>query len=244
VVLVVPVAPVADIQLHFATSTFNWKFLQCSALKVTMKNTERRALSLDKVLEASRLTLEGVGYNRMRTADVAKRSGMSEGTLFRYFPTKYDLTRASLQLALNRHTARLIESISVLPQPVERRQLLDTLWELLSHHEMAWTYELFAASYSDPELRAAIAPTLNAHSNEVDELAVVVLRDMAGIAPEDALLAINLSTWAMQGLVLRNMGRGQAESHVALLDYIVFLADSAYGRVEASHSTELPAALS
>ena len=197
-----------------------------------MKNPERRALSLDKVLEASRLTLEAVGYNRMRTADVAKRSGMSEGTLFRYFPTKYDLTRASLELALNRHTSRLIEGISAVPQPVQRRQLLETLWELLSHHELAWTYELFAASYSDPELRKAIAPTLNAHTNEVDALAIVVLRDMAGIASKDALLAINLATWAMQGLVLRNMGRGQAESHEALLDYIVFLAESAYGRTE------------
>ncbi len=194
-----------------------------------MKNTERRALSLDKVLEASRLTLETVGYNRMRTADVAKRSGMSEGTLFRYFPTKYDLTRASLDLALNRHMGRLITSFSSLPQPVNRRELLATLWVLLSHDEMAWTYELFAASHSDSDLRAAIAPTLNAHTEEVDELAVVVLRDMAGIHSKDALLAINLATWAMQGLVLRNMGRGHAESHDQLLDYIEFLAQTAYG---------------
>jgi AcrR family transcriptional regulator len=194
-----------------------------------MKNTERRALSLDKVLEASRLTLETVGYNRMRTADVAKRSGMSEGTLFRYFPTKYDLTRASLELALRRHTARLVESVGALSLPVNRRELLGMLWVLLSHHEMAWTYELFAASYSDAELRAAIAPTLNAHTAEVDELAVVVLHDMAGIDSKDALIAINLATWAMQGLVLRNMGRGQAESHQQLLDYIEFLAQSAYG---------------
>jgi AcrR family transcriptional regulator len=194
-----------------------------------MKNTERRALSLDKVLEASRLTLETVGYNRMRTADVAKRSGMSEGTLFRYFPTKYDLTRASLELALKRHTERLIQSVGALSLPVNRRELLGMLWVLLSHHEMAWTYELFAASYSDAELRAAIAPTLNAHTAEVDKLAVVVLHDMAGIDSKDALLAINLATWAMQGLVLRNMGRGQAESHEQLLDYIEFLAQTTYG---------------
>jgi AcrR family transcriptional regulator len=194
-----------------------------------MKNTERRALSLDKVLEASRLTLETVGYNRMRTADVAKRSGMSEGTLFRYFPTKYELTQASLELALRRHTLRLIESIGALAQPVVRRELLDTLWSLLSHHELAWTYELFAASYSDAELRKTIAPTLNAHTEEVDALAVVVLRDMAGIDSKDALMAINLATWAMQGLVLRNMGRGQADSQEQLLDYIEFLAQTTYG---------------
>jgi AcrR family transcriptional regulator len=200
-----------------------------SALKARMKNTERRALSLDKVLEASRLTLETVGYNRMRTADVAKRSGMSEGTLFRYFPTKYELTQASLELALRRHTGRLVASVGALAQPVVRRDLLNTLWSLLSHHEMAWTYELFAASYSDAELRKAIAPTLNAHTEEIDELAVIVLRDMAGIDSKDALLAINLATWAMQGLVLRNMGRGQAESHEQLLDYIEFLAQTTYG---------------
>jgi AcrR family transcriptional regulator len=194
-----------------------------------MKNTERRALSLEKVLEASRLTLESVGYNRMRTADVAKRSGMSEGTLFRYFPTKYDLTRASLELALNRHTHRLIERVGSIEAPFDRRDLLLALWELLSHNELAWTYELYAASSTDPELRAAITPTLNAHTAEVDELAVVVLRDMAGIEPSDALNAINLSTWAIQGLVLRNMGRGQSGSHEELIDYLVFLSESAYG---------------
>ena len=193
-----------------------------------MKNTERRALSLEKVLEASRLTLESVGYNRMRTADVAKRSGMSEGTLFRYFPTKYDLTRASLELALNRHTHRLIERVGSIETPFDRRDLLLALWELLSHQEMAWTYELYAASSSDPELRAAITPTLNAHTAEVDELAVVVLRE-AGIDSSDALNAINLSTWAIQGLVLRNMGRGQSGSHEELIDYLVFLSEVAYG---------------
>lgn len=193
-----------------------------------MRNVERRAQSLEKVLDASLETLETVGYNRMRTADVAKRSGMSEGTLFRYFPTKYDLTKAALELALSRHVTRIGEGFVKLEQPPTRRALLTMLWELLVHHELAWTYELFAASYSDPALRSAIAPILNAHSEEVDELGVAVLQEMEGVDANDAVRAINLSTWAMQGLVLRDMGRGPSNSEQTLIDYLLFVIDAAH----------------
>lgn len=193
-----------------------------------MRNSDRRALALETLLSASLATLESVGYSRLRTADVAKRSGMSEGTLFRYFPTKYDLTRASLEQALAEHSKRLVENFVSIDGPLDRRSLVTMLWTLLSHPKLAWTYELFAAAYTDTQLRRVIAPVLEAHTIEVDKVGLVVMSEFGGIKNDDARLAINLTTWAMQGLVLRDMARGDTGSQHELLEYLLFLAEAAY----------------
>jgi AcrR family transcriptional regulator len=180
-------------------------------------------------MDASLATLGDVGFTRLRTADVAKRSGMSEGTLFRYFPTKNDLVRASLEQTLNRHVERLVARFVELEETViDRRTLLTMLWELLSHPEMAWTFELFAAAYTDQELRAAIAPVLNAHTEQVDTLGAAVMSEFGAVPMEDARYAIDLATWSMQGLILRNMGRGDTGSKVELIDYLLHLGELAY----------------
>jgi AcrR family transcriptional regulator len=205
-----------------------------------MLNSERRTRALDSLMDASLATLGDVGFTRLRTADVAKRSGMSEGTLFRYFPTKYDLVRASLDQTLNRHFERLVSRFMELESSavkIDRRGLLTLLWELLSHPEMAWTFELFAAAYTDRELRATIAPVLNAHSEQVDTVGISVMSHFGSMSLEEARWAINLATWSMQGLVLRDMGRGDTGSHVDLIDYLVHLGDLAYPKSPAGQSS-------
>jgi AcrR family transcriptional regulator len=205
-----------------------------------MLNSERRTRALDSLMEASLATLGDVGFTRLRTADVAKRSGMSEGTLFRYFPTKYDLVRASLEQTLNRHFERLVSrfmDLQTSTTTIDRRSLLTLLWELLSHPEMAWTFELFAAAYTDLELRTTIAPVLNAHTEQVDTVGVSVMSHFGAMPLEDARYAINLATWSMQGLVLRDMARGDTGSQVELIDYLLHLGELAYPVVPADDST-------
>lgn len=194
-----------------------------------MLNSERRARSLDTLMDATLSTLADVGFTRLRTADVSKRSGMSEGTLFRYFPTKYDLVRAALERTLQGHVERLVARFVELEAgAVDRLSLLTMLWELLSHPEMAWTFELFAAAYTDHELRTTIAPVLQEHSQQVDIAASSVMVEFGGITPEDAVMAINLATWSMQGLVLRDMARGDTNAASELVEYLLHLSNLAY----------------
>jgi AcrR family transcriptional regulator len=195
---------------------------------VLMLNSERRERSVNAVLGASLETLQTVGYNRLRTADVAKRSGMSEGTLFRHFPSKLDLVRASLQLALDNHVKRLSETLIERTPTGDRRDVLEAIWGLLAHEELLWTYELFAAASTDAELQAAIQPILETHTEIVDGGSVLVMRDVFGIPEADGRMAINLVAWSMQGLVLREMGRGDTGAKKDLLDYLTFVANSMY----------------
>ncbi len=196
-----------------------------------MRNSDRRSLAIETLLEASLNVLQEVGYARLRTADVAKSSGLSEGTLFRYFPTKYDLVAASLERALSDHLERLIVRFDELKETLDRRSLMDLLWNVLSHPELAWTYELYAAAATDVQLNVVLRPVLVEHSEHIDDATISVVASRGGISATEAKRATNLVTWSMQGLVLSNMAREASGRESELIEYLLFLADTVYPHV-------------
>ncbi len=192
-----------------------------------MKNADRKAETTSKLLFASLATLQELGYNKLRTSEVAKRSGMSEGILFRYFPTKYDLVRASLEQALMDSRDRLASEL-LSARPTDRRVMLEMVWRVLSQEKLRWTYELYGAAHTDPELRRVIQPVLAANSDMIDQVGTTIMVEVAGIRPQDARNALNVMIWSMQALTLRNMGRGETNYQDELIDTLVLLADQAY----------------
>jgi AcrR family transcriptional regulator len=194
-----------------------------------MKNAERRSTSIDKLLTASLDLLSEKGYARFRSADVADRSGLSQGSVFRYFPTKMALIEASLERSLAEHLARLADAFaSLTPDQRSRRALMVNLWRVLAHREFAWTSELYAAAAHDDELRATLSRVLTKHRVQVDELAMVVAADM-GIPPSDITNAVNVVLWSMQGLVLNDLATGPSGREDQLITYLEWLAETSYG---------------
>jgi len=55
---------------------------------------ERAKATVEAILEASSQVLVGLGYTKMTTTRVAKRAGVSVGTLYQYFADKEELVRA------------------------------------------------------------------------------------------------------------------------------------------------------
>jgi AcrR family transcriptional regulator len=200
-----------------------------------MKNVERRERSINAILAASLETLEEVGHARFRTLDVAKRSGMSEGTLFRYYPTKLELVKASLERTIDNHLERIVTEFAALPQPIDLEQLLWMFWRLLSHKEMLWTYELSSAASTDSDLRHAIAPILENHTKVADEFAGSVMNQL-GMPESDVFKAFNLVTWTMQALILRDLGRGPSGDQERLIRYLKQVSMRVYGMT--SHSAD------
>ncbi len=193
-----------------------------------MKNTERRSTSIDKLLTASLALLCEKGYARFRSADVAELSGLSHGSVFRYFPTKMALIQAALERSLSEHLQRLADAFASLPpEHRTRRSVMLTLWEVLSHREFAWTYELYAAAAHDEELRTTLSEVLLKHRVQVDELSIVVGAEM-GVPPGDVVNAVNVVLWSMQGLVLNDLATGPSGREEALISYLEWLADTSY----------------
>ncbi len=67
----------------------------------------RSAATVDAVLEATIQVLLQVGKERLTTTNVARRAGVSVGTLYQYFPNK----SAMLKAALKRHMNEVTEAI-------------------------------------------------------------------------------------------------------------------------------------
>jgi AcrR family transcriptional regulator len=81
----------------------------------------RSAASVDAILEATIQVLLQVGKERLTTTRVARRAGVSVGTLYQYFPNKSALLKA----ALKRHLDEVTEAVELVchrekGQPLEQ----------------------------------------------------------------------------------------------------------------------------
>lgn len=190
--------------------------------------TNHRDDSREAVLSAALEVLALVGYNRLRTKDVSVRSGLSEGTLFHYFSTKYLLVAAAADRAMAMYIDRSTSEFGALEPPYDRRRLLVILWELLSDKRMSWTFELFAALKTDPLLQEFVGPVLRENGHIVDGLAASIMHSHGGIPEVDSSVAAGICIWGMQGLVLRDMSRGESGLQDDLIDYLLFLVNTMY----------------
>ena len=82
----------------------------------------RSAASVEAILEATVQVLLSVGKERLTTTRVARRAGVSVGTLYQYFPNKSSL----LQAVLRRHLQSVMDAI----EQVCRDQEGNTLEEM------------------------------------------------------------------------------------------------------------------
>ena len=69
----------------------------------------RSAASVEAILEATIQVLVDAGKERLTTTRVARRAGVSVGTLYQYFPNK----SALLQAALKRHLDEVTDAIEL-----------------------------------------------------------------------------------------------------------------------------------
>jgi AcrR family transcriptional regulator len=195
----------------------------------SVRNADRRANSIDALLRATLDSLVEVGYARFRVADVAPRCGLSQGLLFRYFPTKQDLMRACLERALEENLERVKTAFTALDfSSITRRQLLETLWEINTHPQSRWMYEFYAASSYDPDLGSRLRPIFDANTANVNELVRAFVPQ--NVLPTATMFeAFELVNWAMQGLAINCMAAGWDDRHHSLIDYLLFLAEKTYG---------------
>jgi len=117
---------------------------------------ERRAATVGKVLDAALASFAEVGDARTTIGRVSELSGVSQGGLARYFPSRLDLMVAAAEQVLVVDRAAFTARAG---RPgVTTLELLRLLREMCrSPLNGAW-YELLAASRTDVELRERLAP--------------------------------------------------------------------------------------
>lgn len=142
------------------------------------------------------------GLGGVKTAAVAKRAGVSQGALFRHFPTKAELLEAALVRLLDDLFLRFTAAFVSAGQGDDLlRDGLRELWVVYTDPTLYGAFELFLAARTDPELRARTGPVLAAHAQRELDIARLIFPDAAATHPRfDAVVISLLST--LQGMAL------------------------------------------
>lgn len=186
---------------------------------------ERRAATSGALVDAAAACLADVGHAGLTTADVARRAGVSEGAVFRYFPTKQDLlaaTAAHLYDTLLREYVRRFAALDDGPARVARG--VGLLWEVFASDASTAALELEVAARTNEPLRAKLADVSARHAANLRDEARVLL---PATSRADGALTLDLVLETMHGMALSRMVADDPAHVERLLTHLTELAAAA-----------------
>ena len=127
---------------------------------------ERSRVTVEAILEASAQIICEHGYEKASTNRIAKRAGVSIGTLYQYFPNK----EALIARLIDRHTDELMSLIG--------RQLLALVGVPLEEAVRQLIYTMLEAHRVNPELHRACAEQVH-HVGMAEQVRDVTRRSAA-----------------------------------------------------------------
>jgi AcrR family transcriptional regulator len=179
-------------------------------LRPRRTQAQRRKKTKAALLDATIDTLLEVGYSRTTTAQVCVRAGVSQGALFKHFPTKQALLAASVEHLYERllsSYAAQVEPTDGLPRnssrPSDIPQAIDALWRTFERPELMVVYELQAASRTDGDLRKLLEQAGKSHASAIRRTASELFPDAASSDGFEPLLDTVLETF--QGMAMSRM---------------------------------------
>ncbi|MFL6156323.1 MAG: TetR/AcrR family transcriptional regulator [Marmoricola sp.] len=124
---------------------------------VRRTQSERRATTRGRLLDAAAQSLLEHGYAATTIARVQDAAGLARGTLLHHFPTRADLmVAATVHLVEQRMRAFGEEAARIDPEADRLQAVIDLAWRDLSSPEFFTALELWVAARTDPELREVL----------------------------------------------------------------------------------------
>jgi AcrR family transcriptional regulator len=160
-----------------------------------------------RIVEAAARCIVEHGYAGSSTAVVAQAAGVSQGALFKHFPTKALLLAASVASILADMVERFREDatrrlLQAAPRTVEERiaPAIAALWAIFRAPDMKAVFEVYVAARTDRALAAELSPLLDRHRARVVVEARALFPEHAEHAEFDGV--IDAVVHAMQGVAL------------------------------------------
>jgi AcrR family transcriptional regulator len=164
---------------------------------------QRREETIARLLDASIDTIIEVGYARASAAVIAKRAQVSDGALFRHFPTMGDFMAATAHEVMRRQLDLFTKQVAEIPADKPALEAaLTILRDVTGNTTNAVMYELLIAARTDEKLRATLQHVLTEYAANIYDIA----RALPGADqfPEEtfaALVAILTNTFDGAALV-------------------------------------------
>jgi AcrR family transcriptional regulator len=164
---------------------------------------QRREETIARLLDASIDTIIEIGYARASAAVIAKRAQVSDGALFRHFPTMGDFMAATAHEVMRRQLDLFTKQVAEIPaEKPALEAALTILRDVTGNTTNAVMYELLIAARTDEKLRATLQQVLTEYAANIYDIA----RALPGADqfPEEtfaALVAILTNTFDGAALV-------------------------------------------
>jgi AcrR family transcriptional regulator len=164
---------------------------------------QRREETIARLLDASIETIVEVGYARASAAVIARRAQVSDGALFRHFPTMGDFMAATAHEVMRRQLDLFTKRVAEIPAGKPAMEAaLTILRDVTGNATNTVMYELLVAARTDEKLRATLQEVLTEYAANIYDIA----RALPGADqfPEEsfaALVAIMTNTFDGAALV-------------------------------------------
>lgn len=163
---------------------------------------ERRSGTRRALLTSTIECLVEIGYTRTTTTEVVRRAGVSQGALFKHFPTKSALVAAATEQLFEELFVdfdRAFKKAGKQDEPIVAA--VRGLWKVFCTKELTAVYRLYTEAPNDPELLAVLRPVVERHEQNLSQFAASLFPDIAASAHNRVLF--DGIVFAMQGLSLQ-----------------------------------------
>lgn len=133
---------------------------------------ERREATVAGILGASIDTIIEVGYARTTSALIAKRAHVSDGAIFRHFPTMREVMTATLREAWRRQLDLFMSHIADMPADARTPEAVLRVVRDITHNPTNGViYELLVAARTDEKLRAMLKDEIRRYQKAIFDAA-------------------------------------------------------------------------
>lgn len=133
---------------------------------------QRREETIARLLDASIDTIIEVGYARASAAVIAKRAQVSDGALFRHFPTMGDFMAATAREVMRRQLGLFSKRVAEIPPDKPALEAaLTILRDVTGNATNTVMYELLIAARTDEKLRATLQDVLTEYAANIYQTA-------------------------------------------------------------------------
>jgi AcrR family transcriptional regulator len=150
---------------------------------------QRREETVARLLDASINTIIEVGYARASAAVIARRAQVSDGALFRHFPTMGDFMAATAREVMRRQLGLFTKRVAEIPASEPALEAALTIMrDVTGNPTNAVMYELLIAARTDEKLKATLQEVLTEYANNIYDVAQSL--PGADQIPEDTFVAL------------------------------------------------------
>jgi AcrR family transcriptional regulator len=150
---------------------------------------QRREDTIARLLDASIDTIVEVGYARASAAVIARRAQVSDGALFRHFPTMGDFMAATAREVMRRQLDLFTKQVAEIPPDRPALEAALTIMrDVTGNATNTVMYELMVAARTDEKLRATLQEVLTEYADNIYDVA----RALPGADqfPDDVFVAL------------------------------------------------------